>query len=413
MKKVFTEKWKDIEGYEGIFQISNFGRVKSIERDNTYINTNQTGKKFVMKMHYKEKILKTFITRGYEHVSLKKNYKSKSFSIHRLVAMHFIPNPKNYKIINHKDENKLNNRVDNLEWCDHPYNANYGTRNQRIKEKLKNNPNYYIPVSCYTLDNKYVKDYESAVAAGNDIGISPSLITACCRLYKSHASAGGFKWKYKDSDLNIETIAYRDQKIGIVQADYDGRIINTIISISDAASSVNKNLSNFASNIKKGYAYGFIWITKDNENNLPDIINELEQKKYHLLQIDSNGNVIKRFQSSLEAEKEIGIDHSNILFAINSKTKEGKYFRKAKGYYWVDINETPDYQIDFQYKKNCGQKIVQQYDLQGNLLKEFPSVKDAQESLGIDRNKTSSIYDCLSTKKGNSQAYGFVWKYKY
>ena len=150
------EEWKDIEGYEGAYQISNFGRVKSVKRIVEYDNTNQTGKIFKGRKICPEKILKTFITRGYEHVGLKRGSRSKSYQIHRLVALYFVPNPNNYPIVNHKDENKLNNMANNLEWCTNEYNANYGTRNKRIAEKLKQNPLFYIPVLCYDLNNNFV-----------------------------------------------------------------------------------------------------------------------------------------------------------------------------------------------------------------------------------------------------------------
>ena len=124
------EKWKDIEGFEGRYKISNFGRVKSVERTVYYRGTNQTCADFDVAKYCPEIILKTFVARGYEHISLRKGSKSKTYSIHRLVATHFIPNPNNYPSINHKDENKLNNKSDNLEWCTHKYNSNYGTRNK-------------------------------------------------------------------------------------------------------------------------------------------------------------------------------------------------------------------------------------------------------------------------------------------
>ena len=111
------ENWKDIEGYEGIYQVSDRGRVKSL-------NYNHTGK---------EKILKTRkVKERYLHVCLWKDGEYKFCFVHRLVAQAFIPNPKNYPIINHKDENPSNNCVGNLEWCSSEYNNNYGTKIERF-----------------------------------------------------------------------------------------------------------------------------------------------------------------------------------------------------------------------------------------------------------------------------------------
>ena len=116
------EEWRDIKGYEGRYQVSNLGRVKSLN----YRHTN------------KEKILSnTTNTKDYLTVSLYKNGKIKTYYIHKLVAAHFIPNPDNYKEVNHKDENKSNNCVSNLEWCSREYNQNYGTKTQRASESNK------------------------------------------------------------------------------------------------------------------------------------------------------------------------------------------------------------------------------------------------------------------------------------
>lgn len=105
------ETWKDIKGYEGLYQISNKGRVKSLGNNKTR----------------KEKILKPKPgNRGYIRVDLcRKGEKPKRFSIHKLVAEHFLPNPDNLPVINHKDEDKTNNCVENLEWCTQEYNVNY------------------------------------------------------------------------------------------------------------------------------------------------------------------------------------------------------------------------------------------------------------------------------------------------
>lgn len=113
------EEWRDIEGYEGIYQVSNEGRVRNISK-NPYK---------MMKPHCNQ--------RGYCQVTLSKNNKYIMAAIHRLVAKAFIPNPSNLPQVNHKDEKKDNNIVENLEWCDNKYNSNYGTRGERIGEKLK------------------------------------------------------------------------------------------------------------------------------------------------------------------------------------------------------------------------------------------------------------------------------------
>lgn len=117
------EEWKDIPDYEGKYQVSNMGRVKSLN----YARRKQV------------KVLRPGIekTRGYLSVTLLKDGKQKTKPVHRLVAIAFIPNPNDLPQVNHKDENKLNNCVDNLEWCNAKYNCNYGHRNMKISQKLK------------------------------------------------------------------------------------------------------------------------------------------------------------------------------------------------------------------------------------------------------------------------------------
>lgn len=107
------EIWKDIKGYEGLYQISNLGRVKSLRG--------------------KQKILKHNERQGYPIVQLSNKMERHSYQIHRLVAEAFIPNPYNYKFINHKDENRKNYSIDNLEWCDSKYNVLYSRRKMYCK----------------------------------------------------------------------------------------------------------------------------------------------------------------------------------------------------------------------------------------------------------------------------------------
>lgn len=120
--------WKDIEGYEGKYQVSNTGRVRSL-------NYNRTGKIKVRKQG-KDKL-------GYKSVFLCKDGKNKGYLVHRLVAQAFIPNPNNYPVVNHKDENPSNNTVWNLEWCTQEYNCNYGNCRKKMSEAHKGENNHF------------------------------------------------------------------------------------------------------------------------------------------------------------------------------------------------------------------------------------------------------------------------------
>ena len=191
------ETWKDIKGYEGMYQVSSMGKVKSLDRlDNKGRKTH--GKVLAIKHD----------GGGYCQVALSKDGSQKYCKIHRLVALHFIPNTENKPQINHKDENKDNNAVDNLEWVTSKENANYGTRKTRcyqnrdykaigrnisqgIKEK-----GHCRAVVQYDLSMNKLAEFETIVEAGKALHILPSgignAVRGNCQTYK------GFIWKYKE-----------------------------------------------------------------------------------------------------------------------------------------------------------------------------------------------------------------------
>ena len=159
------EIFRDCKGYEGKYQISNYGRVWSISR---------------------QKFLKPLDNSiGYNFVRLcAKNGKIKTEYIHRLVALAFIPNPEHKPQVNHKDENKKNNCVDNLEWMTAEENINYGTRIQRVAEKISK--------SVLCIETGVV--YKSLAEAKRLTSISDSNISQCC--LGRQKTAGGYHWKY-------------------------------------------------------------------------------------------------------------------------------------------------------------------------------------------------------------------------
>lgn len=196
MNKII-EEWRPICGYEGLYEVSNLGRVKSLD----YNHTKQ------------EKILRQVkMKNGYLYVNLYKNTKMKLCRIHKLVANAFLENPNGYTCVNHKDEDKTNNCVDNLEWCNQKYNVNFGTGIKRrvtntdykartnkidykaISEKQKNDPNKSKTVYQYDKQGNLIKIWESANECKRN-GFNQGHISACCRgELKSHR---GYIWSYK------------------------------------------------------------------------------------------------------------------------------------------------------------------------------------------------------------------------
>lgn len=166
------EIWKDITDYEGLYKVSNLGRVKSLKND-------------------KEKILKPVISsNGYLFVNLCKQGKQKPTNIHRIVAKAFIPNPNNLPIINHKDEDKTNNCVNNLEWCTYQYNNTYGSRIDRFISSNRNNPKTSKKVLCVETN----KIYHSVRQIERDLGFGIGNIWSCCN--GKYKQAYGYTWRY-------------------------------------------------------------------------------------------------------------------------------------------------------------------------------------------------------------------------
>lgn len=173
------EIWEDIKEYEGLYQVSNFGRVKS-----------------------KRKILKPRDCKGYYIVGLCKNGKRKNFRINRLVAQAFIPNPNNYPCVNHINGIKTDNKVENLEWCTYSYNEKEAFRLGLKKPTYCGRCYDYHPtnhkVIQLDLENRIIKIWNSIQQAQDVLKISN--ISAVCR--KKQKTAGGYIWKYEEEREN-------------------------------------------------------------------------------------------------------------------------------------------------------------------------------------------------------------------
>lgn len=177
------EIWRNIEGYEGLYQVSNLGRIYSLRR---------------------EKILAGGIdTSGYIVVTLYKNGKGKTKTVHRLVAKAFIENPKELPVINHKDENKTNNHITNLEWCTIKYNINYSknsTQNNKktLSERMKGNKNAKArKVRCVTTN----EEFDCIAEAGRKYNVGKSEISKVCKRKRKTAgkdpiTGEKLKWEY-------------------------------------------------------------------------------------------------------------------------------------------------------------------------------------------------------------------------
>lgn len=170
-----NEIWKDIPGFEGLYQVSNLGRVKSFRQSS--------------KLHkVPEYILNPSLSsNGYYQVTLYKDTKRSKVLVHRLVAEAFVPNKNDFPMVNHIDENRLNNTASNLEWCTVTYNNNYGTVRERASDTLS------TPVMQFTLTGKPIAVYRSTRIASEMLSVSQRGIQRSCR---GEGSSGGYIWKF-------------------------------------------------------------------------------------------------------------------------------------------------------------------------------------------------------------------------
>lgn len=172
-----NEVWKEIDGYEGLYEVSNFGRVK-----------NKTG--LIMKQRFDKY--------GYKRISLTRREvdgksSCKTFTIHRLVASAFIDNPENLECVNHRSENKIDNHVDNLEWCSRAHNNNFGSRENVCV-------GYGKPRPVINLDTGEV--FESMGKAGKTYGVTAgSIYNACVGLSKTSC---GCEWMFMDEYIELQ-----------------------------------------------------------------------------------------------------------------------------------------------------------------------------------------------------------------
>lgn len=183
------EVWKSIEGYEDHYQVSNLGRIKSLYFKNRH------------GVVYREKILKAGFNGKYYQITLSNNGKTKMYQVHRLVAMAFVKNDNDYKIVNHVNCDKTDNRAINLEWCNQSHNIKEAYRLGQIKiYKGENSPYYNKPskkrkkIMQLDKENNLIKIWECADLIEKELKINASNIRGCCN--NKRKTAGGYIWKY-------------------------------------------------------------------------------------------------------------------------------------------------------------------------------------------------------------------------
>lgn len=216
------EIWKDIEGYEGLYQVSNQGRVKSLSRK-------VANAMFSIKEHV---VKEGDNGHGYKFVSLWANNKGNRYYVHRLVALAFIPNPNDYKYINHKDEDKSNNHVSNLEWCTAKYNCNYGNHTKKLKESYISDGNNR-PIDVYDMSGNFVKTYACSNEACKELNVHRrALYLACQGVTKS---CKGHRFAFHGEALKEYEVGRGFSKvIHVFKYDSEGYLVSWYNSMRDA-----------------------------------------------------------------------------------------------------------------------------------------------------------------------------------
>ena len=227
LKDFDGEVWRDVLNFEGCYKVSNYGRVKTIPRTISCKGKNNADSYVIVK----EKIKKaTFNERGYLFVALSIQDKPHYVYIHRLVAQAFIENPFNLPQVNHRDENKTNNSVVNLEWCTSLYNNNYGTAKYRSKISLRINGNT-TQIDMYDLNGNLLKHYDCA----NDIqkdGISRRAAYNVC--YHRTRSYKGCVFRFTGDPFSYRNEDKRKGPKKVVKTDINGQTVQIYSSIKEA-----------------------------------------------------------------------------------------------------------------------------------------------------------------------------------
>ena len=174
---MINEVWKPIEGFEGKYEVSNLGNIKSLPRDYFY---GKVKEETYLRL-YKE-------YDGYLRVTLFKNGIRHRYHVHRLVAKTFVENPLNKPFVNHLNEIKDDNRAENLEWCTSKENSNWGACRNKISEKVSK------PIKQYDALGKFIRDWKSITQASNSLGISISSLSEC--LHGRTNTSKGYKWRF-------------------------------------------------------------------------------------------------------------------------------------------------------------------------------------------------------------------------
>ena len=397
------EIWKDVCGYEKIYQVSNYGRIKSMSRKTR--ESHRYGNVFSKDMIIKQRKDKN----GYLIVTLNKDKKIKTFKSHRLVAIAFIPNPDNKEQVNHKKGIKTNNMVSELEWSTNSENQkhrykvlkNSGVNLGRfgIKNKLS------IKIIQYDLNFKYIKKWNCVSDVKRVLGLCPSGIIKVCK--KKQSNCGGFIWRYYKYKSKKSQIKSNNNKIKNIK-DINGEIWSNILGYEGKYMVSNfgrvKSLSREVNNIKYVYVI----------NN--KILKQHKDVNGYLNIVLKNNGVCKTYKIHRLVAKSFVKNHENKTQVnhINGIKSDNRFVNLE----WCSPSENQKHNFKvLKYKgnnignlgiKNKLSKVVYQYNLKGKLVKKWDSLSDIGRDIGLNTSIISKV--CRGVYVSNVYS-GFIWKY--
>lgn len=325
------EIWLDVPDYQGLYMVSNYGRIKSVDR----ILHN------IRKRFFPSMILKQQLIQHYYSVTLNKGRKTKSMRVHRIVCSAFHQNDENLPYINHRNENKLDNRAENLEWCTPSYNATYNDAAIKNGLKHRNNRRNSYPVLQYDKSGNFIQEYPSLGEAYRQTGVHFQNIKACFKNGKGRQlTAGGFIWILKNGKVTVDNILSeisdpRTNAVMVEQYSKDGKLIGTYNSIFKAsqATGLNPGSISMCSRGIINEAGGYIWkISNFKRINLNKRINPI-YNNVCVNQYALNGDFVMKYPSITSAAKSIGVCASSIKQCLNGVTKT------CGGYKWMINND--------------------------------------------------------------------------
>ena len=390
------EIWKEVIGYEGLYEISSLGRVKRLSR----VRTDSMGRKTLLK----EIILKNRISKqtGYPSVALSKDGIATTFCVHKLIADAFIPNPDNLPCVNHIDEDRSNSVLSNLERCTYSYNNSYGRANEKRKNSLRASLcGKHKAIYQFNLNGELIKKFDCGVSQLEEL----LCFNISGNLNGKSKTAGGYIFSYSEKVKYVPDLPQRHQKY-VIKIDKDDKEIERYKSISEAGNKngFNRKKLTHAKEINGvRIVEGMRFIVEQKENEYipkghkgprPDLKGKGTKP---VCQYTKDGEFVQEFASTTDAASSLGKKTgSDITNCCKQKLKT------ACGFIWRYKGEPAPTPF-----RNDAIRKIKQYSFDGELITTHESITGAIKSIG--HGTPTCIGNNLAGR--SHSAYGYVWKY--